>query len=130
METANAALEGKLNHAHAESGNLTKTVQELESMNNACVSKIVHLKSLLEDSDTHNKSLQVRFDEVDSKNNKLKSIITPLKESNSELMDVVNSTSKALDDERSFRDKEITQMKKTNAQLVDLVECMTSRLVS
>jgi chromosome segregation ATPase len=58
----------------------------------------------------------------------LKSIITPLKESNSELLDVVNSTSKALDDERSFRDKEIIEMKKTNAQLVDLVECMTQKL--
>jgi chromosome segregation ATPase len=103
----NAELSKQLELSKTESDGLKVTVQGLESKNTELENLVCSLQEVVE----LNGELQARVNEVSAANDELGGVINAKEEKNAELLDIVESLTKSLNNEKSSHEREIEETK-------------------
>ena len=102
-------LNKQLQLSNTESDMLKVTVQGLESKNTNYATELENLMSSLQEVVDLNGELQARVKEVSAANDELGEVNNANEEKNAELLDIVESLTKSLNDERSMHEREIEE---------------------
>ena len=104
-------LKKQLQLSNTESDMLKITVQCLKSKNTNYATELENLMSSFQEVVDLNGELQARVKEVDSANDELREVNNANEEKNAELLDIVESLTKSLNDERSMHERNIDETK-------------------
>jgi chromosome segregation ATPase len=104
-------LKKQLQLSNTESDMLKITVQGLKSKNTKYATELENLMSSFQEVVDLNGELQARVKEVDSANDELREVNNANEEKNAELLDIVESLTKSLNDERSMHERNIDETK-------------------
>ncbi len=95
-----------------ESDGFRITIQDLESKVANSDTEVENLKFSMQEVNERNMALKVRVQEVSAANIKLKDLNKIYKDKNAELLNVVESVTKSLNDEKSSHEREVKEMKR------------------
>ncbi len=104
-------LNKQLQLSNTESDMLKITVQGLESKNTNYATELENLMSSFQEVVDLNGELQALVKEVSAANDELREVNNANEEKNAELLDIVESLTKSLNDERSMHERKIDETK-------------------
>jgi chromosome segregation ATPase len=104
-------LNKQLQLSNTESDMLKMTVQGLESKNTHYATELENLMSSFQEVVDLNGELRARVKEVSADNDELREVNNANEKKNAELLDIVESLTKSLNDERSMHEREIDETK-------------------